>query len=56
MVQGVYVMNEDTLAQFLLVTFMPFVPIVGGFVVAITTLIVLFIMHSWIPIVPQEKK
>lgn len=49
-------MNEEVLAYFLEQTFLRFVPTIGGFVVAITIIIILFVMHNWVMEGPTEKK
>lgn len=49
-------MNEEVLAFFLEQTFLPFVAPIGGFVVAITIIIILFVMHNWVMEGPSEKK
>lgn len=56
LVQGLFPMNEEVLAYFLEQTFLRFVPTIGGFVVAITIIIILFVMHNWVMEGPTEKK
>ena len=37
-------MNADTLGQFLMVVFMPFVPLLAGAVIAVITLLLVIVM------------
>ncbi len=48
-------MNEDVLAAFIMQTFLPFVPIIAGFVVAITIITILIVMHSWVFDDPSQE-